>query len=317
MSLAGPAHTKAAPEKVCEFKSVGIFPREDTTGVMHVVSPSGEIFQFTDSTSESIFQIEGEPNCICFDSSNYMYIADLNSKSLIFKPPNLSDGTHLPEAIIAKEYDGHPFKGPTCLAYNKEDNCIYFADCGMFNDATFAPFDNVLYSIDLDTRVLKKVLGGLSFVCDICYDSTNECLYVAEIFMNRIIRLKQNEDGIFHASAFYQFNGRVGPSALTIDEKGNLYVARMEYNMSDPEDNAETEADGIISVINKEGMFVGELVVPKMPEISGLFISLKKKENLFFTLKSMAGVFKIKISTFSADIDKYEQSLKQPLGYNN
>lgn len=305
---------KAAPEKVCEFKSVSIFPREDNHGTMHVVSPqSGEVFMFNDSTAECIFAIEGQPNCLCFDTSNFMYIADLASKSLLFKPSNLSDGSHLPEGVIAKEYEGKPFKGPTCLTYNKDENCIYFADSGIFEESTLEPFDSSIYSIDLDTRVLRRVLTGLSFVSDICYDHANECLYVAETFMNRIIRLKQNQDGIFHSSVFYQFNGRVGPTALSIDEKGNLYVARMEYNMSEMEENntSEADADGLISVVNKEGNIVGELVVPKMPEISGLFIPLKRKDNLFFTIRSLAGVFKIKISTFCNDIDKYEQAMKQ------
>lgn len=314
MNIPTPARQKISPEKVCEFKSNGIFPREDTAGIMHVVSPGGDIFQFTDSTSESIFNLEdGQPICICFDSSNYMYIADLASKSLLFKPPSLSDGTHLQACPIAKEFESRSFKGPTCLAYNKEDNCIYFADCGVFEDSSIEPFDNVIYSIDLDTRVLKQVLTGLSFVCDICYDSVNECLYVAETFMNRIIRLKQDGDGIFHSSVFFQFNGRLGPSALTLDEKGNLFVARLEYNLQENDENmnGEPEADGLISVLNKEGVYVGEMIVPKMPEINGLYISFKKKDNLFFTLRNSPSVFKIKISIFSSEIDKFEQAVKQ------
>ena len=167
------------------------------------------------------------------------------------------------------------------------------------------PFDCALYSIDLETRVLKQILNKLSFISDVCYDGANGCIYLAETFMNRVLRLKQNEDGIYVSSVFYQFAGRIGPSALTLDENGNLFVARFEY--SPIEFEGEMEGDGIISVINKEGIMIGELTLPELPEISGLYISPKKRENLYVTERNSTGIFRIKISSFTIDLDKYEE----------
>ena len=42
---------------------------------------------------------------------------------------------------------------------------------------------------------------------------------MAETFANRILRIKENPQGIFHTSVFYVFNGSVGPTALTLDIK--------------------------------------------------------------------------------------------------
>ena len=170
-----------------------------------------------------------------------------------------------------------------------------------------SPFDCALYSIDLETRVLKQIMGNLSFISDVCYDSSNSCIYLAETFMNRVLRLKQNDDGIYIASVFYQFNGRIGPSALTVDENGYLYVARYEY--SPVEFEGELEGDGLISVINKDGIMVGELDLPELPEITGLYISPKKRENLYVTERNSTGIFRIKISSFTIDLDKYEEVL--------
>ena len=125
--------------------------------------------------------------------------------------------------------------------------------------------------------------------------------------MNRILRLKLNEDGIYITSVFYQFNGWIGPSALTVDENGNLYVARYEY--SPVEFEGELEADGLISVINKDGIMIGELSLPELPEITGLYISPKKRENLYVTERNSTDVFIIKISSFTIDLDKYEEIL--------
>lgn len=46
--------------------------------------------------------------------------------------------------------------------------------------------------------------------------------------MNRIIRFIQMPEGVFHGSVFCQLSGSMGPSAIAVDSKGNLYVAQFE-----------------------------------------------------------------------------------------
>ena len=310
MSTPSIVKQKAQYEKICEFKTEGFlfFPREDVLGVFHVISSTGELFQFNESTSEQIMTLNGHANGLCFDSNGFVYVTDLATNSINFKQIIQQDPNPIIENILAREYDGKSFKGPTSLAYNKEENVLYFADSGVFEDASLAPFDCSIYSIDLETRVLKKILGNLSFVSDICYDNNNNTLYIAETFMNRIVRLKLNDNGVFVGTVFYQFSGRIGPSAITIDENGNLFCARYEYSNSDID--MEIESDGLISVINKNGEMIGELNVPKLPEISGIYISPKKREDLLLTVRNSTAVFKIKISAFTGDLDKYEASMK-------
>ena len=71
---------KATFEKICDLKTEGslYFPREDNSGVFHCVSSSGEVFQFRDSLNEQIVPINGSINSICFKSSGYIYVTDLN-----------------------------------------------------------------------------------------------------------------------------------------------------------------------------------------------------------------------------------------------
>jgi sugar lactone lactonase YvrE len=300
---------KATYEKICDLKTEGClyFPREDSSGIFHCVSSGGEVFQFSDSSNEQIMSLNGMINGLCFDNNGFIYVTDLNQCAIFFKQLSTVEQSPLIENIIAKEYDGKPFKGPTSLAFNKDENVIYFCDSGNFETASMCPFDCALYSIDLETRVLKQIINKLSFISDVCYDGVNGCIYLAETFMNRILRLKQNEDGIYISSVFYQFSGRIGPSALTLDENGNLFVARFEYSTIEFE--GEMEGDGIISVVNKEGIMIGELTLPELPEISGLYISPKKRENLYVTERNSTGIFRIKISSFTIDLDKYEELL--------
>ena len=203
----GMVKQKATFEKICDLKTEGClyFPREDNSGVFYCVSSGGEVFQFSDSSNEQLMSLNGMINGLCFDNNGYIYVTDLNQSAIFFKQLSTVEQTPLIENIIAKEYDGKPFKGPTSLAYNKDENVIYFCDSGNFETASMCPFDCALYSIDLETRVLKQMLNKLSFIFDVCYDGANGCIYLSETFMNRILRLKQNDDGIYISSVFCLF----------------------------------------------------------------------------------------------------------------
>ena len=74
---------------------------------------------------------------------------------------------------------------------------------------------------------------------------------------------------VFYTNVFYVFNGRVGPTALTNDDQGNLYVSRFEYQ------NKDETINGLTSVLNKDGYLIGELELQKMCEITGKYF-LKK-----------------------------------------
>lgn len=78
---------KAMYEKICDFKTSGalFFPREDSNGTMYVVSQAGEIFCFNEGSSEQIFSMNGQPNCICFDSTGSLYIAEVSCAAVFYK----------------------------------------------------------------------------------------------------------------------------------------------------------------------------------------------------------------------------------------
>ena len=47
-----------------------------------------------------------------------------------------------------------------------------------------------------------------------------------------------------------------------------------------------------------------------MPEITGIFISSKNKDYLYFTEKNFNGVMRVKISSFMSEISKLEENNK-------
>ena len=137
---------------------------------------------------------------------------------------------------LVSDYEGIPFKGPSSLAYNKSDNILYIADCGPFGSLSLNKPHGSVYLYELRDLDENRVMRPLLFNClaspsAIIYDNNRGNLYVAETATNRIIRLSQNPVGVYYASVFYQFSGRVGPTSLAVDDLDNLYVGRFEYQV--------------------------------------------------------------------------------------
>ena len=329
-SLSHVVHYKANIETVFELPiKVSLSgPREDSKQNMFVCSKAGEIIKFTEKGEYSIIlSLTGQPNCIAFDFSeeaenensskniksneenkiDTYYFTDIANSVIYCKKPD----SEKPEVVI-RDYEGNPLLGPTSLVLNTEDNSLIFCDAGNFESTSLSYPKGGVYYVELESHTTRPIIEKcLAYPADVIFEPIIGTGYIAETFANRILRITENPQGIFHTSVFYVFNGRVGPTAITIDDQGNIYASRFEYQKNDKSVN------GLISVINKDGELVGELELPKMSEITGMFIpkkliddskemEKKKKTNvyLYFTEKNFNGVKRIKLNNFISDIEK-------------
>ena len=327
-SLSQIVHFKANIETVFELPiKVSLSgPREDSKQNMFVCSKAGEIIKFNEKGEYSIIlSLTGQPNCLSFDfhedggenssqkvnkddetSDNY-YFTDIANSVIYCKKAN----SEKPEVLV-RDYEGNPLLGPTSISFNSEDNSILFSDGGYFESTSLSNPKGSVYHVDLDSHTTIPIIDKcLAYPADIIFEGIIGTGYIAETFANRILRITENPQGIFHTSVFYVFNGRVGPTALTSDDQGNIYVARFEFQ------NKDETVNGLISVLNKDGYLIGELEVPKMCEITGMYIpkkfideskemdnNIKTNVFLYFTEKNFNGVKKIKLNNFLSDIEK-------------
>ena len=329
-SLSHVVHYKANIETVFELPiKVSLSgPREDSKQNMFVCSKAGEIIKFSEKGEYSIIlSLTGQPNCIAFDFSeeaenensskniksneenkiDTYYFTDIANSVIYCKKPD----SEKPEVVI-RDYEGNPLLGPTSLVLNTEDNSLIFCDAGNFESTSLSYPKGGVYYVELESHTTRPIIEKcLAYPADVIFEPIIGTGYIAETFANRILRITENPQGIFHTSVFYVFNGRVGPTAITIDDQGNIYASRFEYQKNDKSVN------GLISVINKDGELVGELELPKMSEITGMFIpkklidDSKEMENnsktnvyLYFTEKNFNGVKRIKLNNFISDIEK-------------
>ena len=298
-------------------------PREDSLGQLYVYNECGELLTFNEDGSYSTFlTLGGMPKCIAFGpSNNSIYIADLMNKVVYEKPIEKDKEIN----FIFRDYCGVSLKGPTSLVRSKDDDFIITADAGHFGSSTINNTGGSIYLFDINNNVLKPIiLNTLAYPCDIYHDKEEDIFYICEMLNNRVLRLVQNPKGVFHSSVFYTFNGKLGPSAITMDESGNIYIARSDfYNKNEKNNN------GIISIITKDGILSGEIIVEGFSEINGLLIprNAGKDENqknngngngngndtlsgnvIYFTDKNFSGVMKIKLSLVSQDLEKIQEN---------
>lgn len=89
---------------------------------------------------------------------------------------------------------------------------------------------------------------------------------------NRVLRFVQKPAGVFHFSVFHQFSGGLGPSGVTCDSKGNVYVGRMDFASQPKEGVPSSSSPGSVAVLSAAGVLLQETECPAA-EVSGLVVS--------------------------------------------
>jgi sugar lactone lactonase YvrE len=183
---------------------------------------------------------------------------------------------------VIKDFDGSALKGPNSMFLSEKTNSLFFTDSGPLGESSLENPSGSLFVIDLHVSMLKPIIyGSLAHPAGLAMNADQSILYVAETLKNRILRVVIHSSGVFHTSVFHQFSGRLGPTALAMNQqKKELFVARYDF--------AETSKDGLITVLNEQGDFERDLLVKEYPEITGLWFSTlqNKKDNLYATESS-------------------------------
>jgi len=114
-----------------------------------------------------------------------------------------------------------------------------------------------------------------------------DTLYVAEAGENRILRFVRTTGNAWQMSVWQQLKGRYGPSAVAVDEKGNVYVAHFEF--------AKIAEHGLIRVYNEEGEEQEPITVPNGPEITSMVYDTNQQA-IMITENKTKSIYKIDIA---------------------
>merc|ERR1711988_953818 len=164
------------------------------------------------------------PTSIAFDPDGIMYVCDMAHGAIkcLREEDEVCD--------FVKEYEGKQFVGPNSMVFDNQGN-VYFTDSGPMGETSIANPRGSLFCVDGEQQMLRPLAYEcLAHPCGLALSGDHQTLFVAETMHNRVLRFAQSPPGSFHMSVFYQFSGRLGPTALTFDSNsGNLYVGHSDF----------------------------------------------------------------------------------------
>jgi len=274
-------------ELVAQVSNGVTAPTVDLSGALLAVSSgSGEIHQVLDPSGAPVGQrlanTTGTPSALCVDSDGTLYVCDLAHQAILRRG---ADG-ELTEFV--REYEGKPLKGPSGVVVDRLGN-TFFCDSGPLGETTLQAPQGSVFTISADGQLLQPLaLECLAHPSGLAVSPLTNVLYVTEQLANRIVRFAQRPAGVYHASVFYQFSGRMGPSAVACHPTtGSLYVALFDFA------SPRVPACGSIAVISPEGTLIGSIEVPA-PEVTGLALFPPQDPKfLFVTEASTGSVYKV------------------------
>jgi sugar lactone lactonase YvrE len=241
---------------------------EDNDGNLYVVCLNGDVMIFKDGKPNLFYTAQGQPTSIAFDEQNLFFLADPLSQNIISQSQN--EALKIEITTLVKDYEGAPLAGPNMLTYSDYLNTLFFTDSGPLGCTSFENPKGSVFSIDFEINALKPLAYKcLAYPTGIAV-SEQGYVYVSETCKNRIIRFVRNASGTYNYSAFYQFSGKFGPTAISFGN-GLMFVSRFDFN----------SPNGMISVLSQKGELMNDIVVDGLSEITGLCIS-KTEENAMY-----------------------------------
>ena len=263
---------------------------EDLDGNLYVVCKTGDVFSVVDRQCQQLYNTGGQPTSLAFDSQGSAYICDQAHQAILCQ----TDVENRVEVTpIVRDYESKPLLGPNSVVLSEHNNFLYFTDSGPMGESTIANPKGSLYAADLDLLVLKPIiLNCLAHPSGLTFSNDEKVIFLAETLKNRILRIAHKPAGVPHVSVFYQFSGRLGPTALAMSENNLLYVAHFDYS--------EYSKNGLVAVINMEGHLVNSFTLPNAPEITGLYVSRHKPNLLYITESSTGCCYRLVIPSESS-----------------
>ncbi len=165
---------------------------------------------------------------------------------------------------LANSYESQQFKGPSSVCFNSSGSSFFFTDSGTLGTTSLQNPCGSVFQASAETGLLKPILlNCLAHPSSIAISSTDSHVYVAETCQNRILRIVVRSFGAQHASVFKQFSGGFGPTAVAIDSKGHLIVARSSLVLPG--------AKGFVTVLDDDGNVIVDVPGPG-PDMTGLCV---------------------------------------------
>lgn len=210
----------------------------------------------TDGKLSTFRENSGRANGLFFDRDDNLIACEGGNRRLTLIAP---DGT---VTVLADEYDGRKLNSPNDLWIDPKGG-VYFSDPRYGRDAEIEQDGFHVYYLPPGGGKLVRVIDDLVKPNGVLGTSDGKVLYVADAGDGKTYAYKIQPDG---ALADRKLIAPVGSDGMTLDERGNLYLAR-----------------NVVHIYSPEGELITTIEVPESP--ANLCFGGKDRKTLFITAR--------------------------------
>jgi sugar lactone lactonase YvrE len=242
---------------------------DDSYGNLIAVTLDGFVYKISNQRHTKKTETGGQAFDVITDNENTLFITDLAQQRIY----SYSDEESLQE--IVKSYEGKPFLGPNSIAFHENSNSLYFTDSGPMGETSIISPHGSVFMTDIEQGTIKPlIMNSLAHPSGIAVTQDGRTVYVSETYKNRLLKICFFSSGSHYSSVFYQFSGRLGPTALCISDSNLIYIANFEFQ--------SLSSKGKVSVLNSNAELKGFFYVP-ISEITSMAFSKLKRNQLYIT----------------------------------
>ncbi|PYN84651.1 MAG: gluconolactonase [Candidatus Rokuibacteriota bacterium] len=271
-------------EELCGACKVEVFvkggkflegPTFDQAGNLWVVNiESGWVSKvMPDGKWSDEFNTGGQPQGLKFHKDGRLFGVDRKKGVFIYDPKTKKMSDYV------LYYQNENFHGPNDLIFDRQGG-LYFTDPW---GTSMANPRGAIYYVSPEGKT-SRLMDNLAFPNGIALSGDEKILYIGETMRNAIWSVQLEGPGellVRRARISTYLNGGIGPDGLTLDEKGNVYVAHVD--------------SGEVVVLTPKGKIIGSI---KLPEGGGTFntnvaFGGPQRQTLYITESSQNIIYRV------------------------
>jgi gluconolactonase len=228
--------------------------------------PNARIHKWSLNGKLSIFrENSGGANGLYFDRAGNLVACEGGNRRLTSIAPG-GDMT-----VLADRYNGKRLNSPNDLWVDPKGG-VYFSDPRYGNEEGLEQDGYHVYYVSPDRKSLRRVINDLVKPNGVVGTADGQLLYVADAGDGKTYAYKVQPDGSLTERRMI---AAVGSDGMTLDEQGNLYLAR-----------------NVVNVYSRDGQQLTTIAVPESP--SNLCFGGADRQTLFITARK--GLYAIRMN---------------------
>lgn len=248
-------------------------PAVDSRGDLYFSDiPNNKIYKWTTEKGLEVYRENtARGNGLYFNRNDELYTCETKTRQITKMNRNGEI------EVLTNEFDGKKYNKPNDVWVHPGGG-VYFTDPSYYMKEEDIEQDaEAVYYIPVGGKSVRRVTGHITRPNGIIGTADGNTLYVVSDTVHQTWKYRINKDGSLDHKQLFVENGHDG---LTLDERGNLYIANRD-SLS-------------VDIYDPQGTFLERIIFPEPP--SNVCFGGKKKNILYVTARSSVYGIQMKVT---------------------